>query len=74
MVLPKSVRWQHVFWPISNMVAKRQQHGSHGSLITVGEIVLSESSVADACAQVPQSLKDDIAYAHENIAPFAQTQ
>ncbi|MDO9639136.1 MAG: histidinol dehydrogenase [Pseudotabrizicola sp.] len=39
-----------------------------------GEIVLSDQTIADACARVPQGLKDDIAYAHENIARFAQAQ
>ena len=39
-----------------------------------GEIVLSEEAIANACARVPQTLKDDIAYAHENIARFAQAQ
>ena len=39
-----------------------------------GEIVLSDETIAAACARVPQSLKDDIAYAHENIARFAQAQ
>lgn len=39
-----------------------------------GEIILSEQTIAAACARVPQSLKDDIAYAHENIARFAQAQ
>lgn len=39
-----------------------------------GDIVLSPDTIAQACARVPQSLKDDIAYAHENIARFAQAQ
>lgn len=39
-----------------------------------GDIVVSEEAIARACARVPQSLKDDIAYAHENIANFAQAQ
>ncbi len=39
-----------------------------------GEIVLSDQAIADACARVPQRLKDDIAYAHENIARFAEAQ
>ena len=39
-----------------------------------GEIILSDETVAAACARVPQTLKDDIAYAHENIARFAQAQ
>ena len=39
-----------------------------------GDIVLSPDTIDEACARVPQSLKDDIAYAHENIARFAQAQ
>jgi sulfopropanediol 3-dehydrogenase len=39
-----------------------------------GEVVISDQAFADASARVPQSLKDDIAYAHENIARFAEAQ
>lgn len=39
-----------------------------------GEIVVSEEAIAAACTRVPQALKDDIAYAHENIARFAEAQ
>lgn len=39
-----------------------------------GDIVLSDETIAAACARVPQNLKDDIAYAHDNIARFAQAQ
>jgi sulfopropanediol 3-dehydrogenase len=39
-----------------------------------GDIVVSEEAIAAACARVPQRLKDDIAYAHENIARFAEAQ
>lgn len=39
-----------------------------------GDIAMSEQAISDACARVPQALKDDIAYAHENIARFAQAQ
>ena len=39
-----------------------------------GDIILSDDAIAQACARVPQSLKNDIAYAHENIARFAQAQ
>ena len=39
-----------------------------------GEIVLSDQAIRDACARVPQQLKDDISYAHENIARFARAQ
>lgn len=39
-----------------------------------GEIVVPPEAIEAACARVPQQLKDDIAYAHENIARFAQAQ
>lgn len=39
-----------------------------------GDIIVSDEAISAACARVPQSLKDDIAYAHENIARFAQAQ
>jgi sulfopropanediol 3-dehydrogenase len=39
-----------------------------------GEIEVSEAAIDTACGRVPQSLKDDIAYAHQNIARFAQAQ
>ena len=39
-----------------------------------GDIILSDDTIDAACARVPQSLKDDIAYAHENIARFAKAQ
>ncbi|WGV15595.1 histidinol dehydrogenase [Fuscovulum ytuae] len=39
-----------------------------------GDIVVSEEAMEAACARVPQRLKDDIAYAHENIARFAAAQ
>ena len=39
-----------------------------------GEIIVPPEAIKAACARVPQQLKDDIAYAHENIARFAQAQ
>ncbi|MCA3446532.1 MAG: histidinol dehydrogenase [Rhodobacter sp.] len=39
-----------------------------------GDIVVSDEAIGDACGRVPQRLKDDIAYAHENIARFAEAQ
>lgn len=38
------------------------------------EIVVSEAAIDAACKRVPQQLRDDIAYAHENIARFAEAQ
>jgi sulfopropanediol 3-dehydrogenase len=51
--------------------ARRLSHAFDGFS---GEIVVTDDSIEAACARVPQSLKDDIAYAHENIARFAQAQ
>ncbi|WP_445941964.1 histidinol dehydrogenase [Pseudotabrizicola sp. L79] len=39
-----------------------------------GDIVVSDEAIAAACKRVPQKLKDDIAWAQENIARFAQAQ
>lgn len=39
-----------------------------------GVPLLTEAEIAAACAQVPQQLKDDIAFAHDNVRRFAQTQ
>ena len=39
-----------------------------------GPVTLSQAQIAAASARVPQSLKDDIAWAHDNIAGFAAAQ
>ncbi|MGB3314920.1 MAG: histidinol dehydrogenase [Albidovulum sp.] len=39
-----------------------------------GDIVVPREVIEAASASVPQQLKDDIRYAHENIAKFAQAQ
>ena len=39
-----------------------------------GPIILSEEEIAAAVAKVPQKLKDDIAFAHDNVRRFAETQ
>jgi sulfopropanediol 3-dehydrogenase len=39
-----------------------------------GPVVVSGAAMDEACARVPQQLRDDIAYAHENIARFAEAQ
>lgn len=39
-----------------------------------GSILLSEEEVAAASAAVPQTLKDDIAFAHDNVRRFAEVQ
>lgn len=39
-----------------------------------GEIVLSKETICAACARVPQGLRDDVSYAHENISRFAEAQ
>lgn len=39
-----------------------------------GEITVSRARIEAACAAVPQSLKDDIRWAHDNISRFAEAQ
>ena len=39
-----------------------------------GPVLLSEEDIAAACAKVSQKLKDDIAFAYENVRRFAETQ
>ena len=39
-----------------------------------GNIVLSEAEIAAATDQVPQKLKDDLAFAHDNVRRFAELQ
>lgn len=39
-----------------------------------GPVILSEEDIAAASAKVPQKLKDDIAFAHDNVRRFAEVQ
>ncbi|MFV1853142.1 MAG: histidinol dehydrogenase [Thalassospira sp.] len=39
-----------------------------------GSILLSEEDIAEASKKVSQKLKDDIAFAHDNVRRFAETQ
>lgn len=39
-----------------------------------GSVLLSEEEIAVASAKVSQKLKDDIAFAHDNVRRFAETQ
>jgi sulfopropanediol 3-dehydrogenase len=39
-----------------------------------GPVLLSEADIAAASAKVPQKLKDDIAFAHDNVRRFAEVQ
>ena len=39
-----------------------------------GNLILTEDEIAAAAEQVPQKLKDDIAFAHDNVRRFAQLQ
>lgn len=39
-----------------------------------GEIMVTRDQIAQAIARVPQGLKDDINWAHDNISRFAQAQ
>jgi len=39
-----------------------------------GNLVLSEAEIAEASSKVPEKLKDDIRFAHDNIRRFAEAQ
>ena len=39
-----------------------------------GDILVSDEARAEAAARLPQRLKDDIAFAHENVRTFAEAQ
>lgn len=39
-----------------------------------GNIILTEDEIAAACDRVPQKLKDDIKFAHDNVRRFAEAQ
>jgi len=39
-----------------------------------GNIILSDQEIAAACKLVPQKLKDDIKFSHDNVRRFAQAQ
>ncbi len=39
-----------------------------------GKIILDEEEIAKACAQVPDKLKRDIEFSHENVRRFAEAQ
>lgn len=39
-----------------------------------GPVILSDEDIAAAAAKVPQKLKDDIAFAHDNVRRFAEVQ
>lgn len=39
-----------------------------------GNVILTEAEVAAACALVPESLKADIRFAHDNVRRFAEAQ
>jgi sulfopropanediol 3-dehydrogenase len=39
-----------------------------------GNIILTDAEIAAACDLVPQKLKDDIQFAHENVRRFAEAQ
>ena len=39
-----------------------------------GEVVLGPDEIAAACAQVPEQLKRDIQFAHDNVRRFAEAQ
>ena len=39
-----------------------------------GNVILTADDIADACAQVPERLKADIQFAHDNVRRFAEAQ
>ena len=39
-----------------------------------GNVILTEEEIAAAAAKVPQKLKDDIAFSHDNVRRFAEEQ
>ncbi len=39
-----------------------------------GNIILTDAEIAAACDRVPQKLKDDIQFAHDNVRRFAEAQ
>ena len=39
-----------------------------------GNVILTQEEIAAACALMPQKLKDDIQFAHENVRRFAEAQ
>ncbi len=39
-----------------------------------GNVILTDEEIQAAIAKVPQKLKDDIAFAHDNVRRFAETQ
>lgn len=53
--------------------AKALEYGAKFDKYT-GSVLLSEADVAAAADKVPQKLKDDIAFAHDNIRRFAEAQ
>jgi len=39
-----------------------------------GNVILSEQEIAAACDQIPEKLKDDIQFSHDNVRRFAEAQ
>lgn len=39
-----------------------------------GNVLLTAAEIEEACAKIPQKLKDDIAFAHNNVRRFAEVQ
>lgn len=66
---------------VAEILTKLEQEGEPAALQLAreldrweGDVVLTEDQIDAACARVPQNLKDDIAWAHENIERFAKAQ
>ena len=66
---------------VNDMLANIQQNGEQAAIDYTkkldnwdGEIIVSEETIDKACEQIPQSVKDDIAFAHDNVTRFANKQ
>ena len=53
--------------------AKAREYAARFDRYT-GNVILTKAEIEAACAQVPERLKADIRFAHDNVRRFAQTQ
>ena len=66
---------------VMNILNEIEAQGDEGALHYAaqfdhydGNLILTDEEIAAAAEQVPQKLKDDIAFAHDNVHRFAQLQ
>ena len=66
---------------VMNILNEIEAQGDEGALHYAaqfdhydGNLILTDEEIAAAAEQVPQKLKDDIAFAHDNVRRFAQLQ